>query len=56
MNTKLLIIIAFVYFLAWKRGADSFLLFCGLFAAGLCICVFLYRAENVRAVNKKDTG
>jgi len=46
MNTKLLIIIAFVFFLAWRRASDSFLLFCAIFAAGLCICVVIYRMEN----------
>lgn len=54
MSTKLLMIIAFVFFLAWKRVADDFLLFCALFAAGLSICVFIYRTENVHVIEKED--
>jgi hypothetical protein len=45
MNAKLLMIIAGLFFLFWKRAADSFLLFCALFAAGLCVCVLIYRLE-----------
>jgi len=46
MNTKLLMIIAFLFFLSWKKAADSFLLFCALFATGLFVCVLIYRAES----------
>ena len=45
MNAKLLMIIAGLFFLLGKRAADSFLLFCALFAAGLCVCVLIYRLE-----------
>lgn len=55
MNTKLLMIIAFMFFLSWKKAADSFFLFCALFAAGLCICVLIYRMENTQAVIDEDT-
>lgn len=55
MNTKLLMIIAFLFFLSWKKVADSFLLFCAIFAAGLCICVILYRLENTRTAADKET-
>lgn len=54
MNTKLLMIIAFVFYLCWRRAADSFLLFCAIFAAGLCICVFIYRTENTHSVSDDD--
>jgi len=46
MNTKWLMIIAFVFFLSWRKGADDFLLFCALFAAGLWVCVLIYRMET----------
>jgi len=55
MNTNLLMIIAFLFFLSWKKAADSFLLFCALFAAGLFVCVFIYRAENTHSVVDDDT-
>ena len=55
MNTKLLMIIAFLFFLSWKKAADSFLLFCALFAAGLFVCVLIYRVENTHSVVDDDT-
>lgn len=56
MNTKLLMIIAFLFFLSWKKAADSFLLFCALVAAGLFVCVLIYRVENTRSVVDDDTS
>lgn len=55
MNTKFLMIIAFLFFLSWRKGADSFLLFCALSAAGLCICVLIHRMENTHIVVDEDT-
>lgn len=55
MNTKFLMIIAFLFFLYWRKAEDSFLLFCALFAAGLCICVLIYRMENTHTVVDEDT-
>lgn len=46
MNTKLLMVIAFLFFLSWRRAADSFLLFCTLSAAGLGLCVLIYRLDK----------
>lgn len=54
MNTKLLMIIAFIFFLSWRKAADSFLLFCALFAAGLCVCVLIYRMENTQPIVDED--
>lgn len=54
MNTKILMIIAVVFFMAWRKAADSFLLFCALFAAGLCVCVIIYGMENSRPVRDED--
>lgn len=54
MNTKLLMIIAFLFFLSWKKASDGFLLFCALFAAGLCVCVLIYRMENTHIVTDDD--
>ena len=50
MNTKLLILIAFGFFLSWKQASDSFLLFCALFAFGLWVCVLIYRSETTRSL------
>jgi hypothetical protein len=55
MNTKLLMIIAFLFFLSWRKAADSFLLFCALFAVGLFVCVIIYRMENTHSVVDDDT-
>ena len=54
MKSKLLILTAFLFFLSWRKGADDFLLFCTLVAAGLWICVFLYRQENPGAAEEGD--
>lgn len=55
MSTKFLMITAFLFFLSWKKVPDDFLLFCTLFAAGLCVCVFIYRMENPHRVVDKET-
>ena len=55
MNTKLLMIIALLFFLSWRRAADSFLLFCALFAIALFVCVLIYRMENTHSVVDDDT-
>jgi Flp pilus assembly protein protease CpaA len=55
MSTKFLLITAFVFFLAWRTAKDSFLLFCTLFAAGLFICVLIYRSETThRTIDKEN--
>lgn len=54
MNTKLLMIVAVLFFLSWRKAADSFLLFCALFAAGLFVCVLIYRVENTHPVVDDD--
>ncbi|MFO7716575.1 hypothetical protein [Desulfosarcina sp.] len=51
MKTQLLMVIAFLFFLAWRRAADSLLLFCALSAAGLCVCVLIHRTENHIAID-----
>ena len=55
MNTKLLMIVAFLFFLAWRKAADDLLLFGALFAAGLFVCVLIYRVENTHSVVDDDT-
>ena len=55
MNIKMLMIIAFLFFLSWRRAADSFLLFCALFAAGLFVCVLIYRLENTPTMVDEET-
>jgi ABC-type lipoprotein release transport system permease subunit len=56
MNAKLLMIISFLFFLSWKKAADSFLLFCSLFAVGLCVCVLIYGMESTRITEDGDNG
>lgn len=55
MNTKLLMVIAFLFFIAWRRSADSFFLFCALFTIGLWICVLIFRGENAHTAIDEDT-
>ena len=55
MNTKFLLITAFLFFLSWKKVADDFLLFCALFAAALGICVLIYRMENPHRVVDEES-
>ena len=54
MNTKLLLLIAFVFFLSWRKGADSFLLFCALFAAGLWVCWLIYQSESTQTLTEEE--
>jgi len=55
MSIKFLMITAFLFFLSWKKVADDFLLFCALFAVGLCVCVFIYQMENPHQVVDEET-
>ncbi len=55
MNTKFLMVIAFLFFLSWRKAEDSFLLFCTLFAIGLCVCVIIYHMENTHTVVDDET-
>jgi len=54
MNTKLLMIIALAFFIAWKRSADEILLFCAVFATALWVCVLIYRMEATHIVSDRD--
>jgi hypothetical protein len=54
MSTRFLLIAAVMFFLAWRTARDSFLLFCALFAAGLFICVLIYRLENTEQTIDKE--
>lgn len=56
MNTRVLMIVAFGFFLCWKQAADSFLLFCALFALGLWVCVVIHRMETTRSTIDDDTA
>ena len=55
MNAKFLMITAFLFFLSWRKAADSFLLFCALVAAGLWVCVLIYRSESTQTVIDEDS-
>ena len=55
MNPKLLMIITCLFFIAWRKAADSFLLFCALCAAGLWICVVIYRMDGPQSVIDKES-
>ena len=54
MSTKFLFITALLFFFSWRKVADGFLLFCALFAAALCICVFLYHLDNAGRIFEED--
>lgn len=54
MNAKVLMIIAGLFFLLWRKAADSLLLFCALFAAGLCVCVLIYHLEAAHEAIDED--
>jgi hypothetical protein len=55
MNAKLLMIIGFLFFLAWKQACRQ-LPVCSVpfSAAGLCVCVLVYRMETTRMVADDD--
>lgn len=55
MSTKFLFITALLFFFSWKKVADDFLLFCAVFAAALCVCVFIYRMENPHRVVDEES-
>ena len=53
MNTKMLMLIAMVFYFAWKRSTDPMLLFCAVFALALWVCVLLYRLETTEVTTKE---
>jgi peptidoglycan/LPS O-acetylase OafA/YrhL len=60
MNTKFLIIVTWLFYIALRRsGGDGWLLFCTILSGLITACSFLYRLENKPgrhpARNKKAT-
>lgn len=55
MNPRLLMIISCLFLFAWRQSADSFLLFCALFAAGLWICVIIYRMDTSHTIIDEES-
>jgi hypothetical protein len=55
MSPKLLMILTCLFFVAWRKAADSFLLFCALFAAGLWVCVVIYRMDGTGSVIDEES-
>jgi len=53
MNTKLLILIAWISYFALKQTADDFWRFCLIYSCVMATCTFCYRLENKpKATNK----
>ena len=46
MNTKLLLIIALFFYIAWKKSGDDFFIFCIVHTLVLAIAVFLYKIDQ----------
>ena len=55
MNTKLLMLVALSFFIAWKRGNDPLLLFCAVSAAVLWVCVLIYHLETTEVVIQRKS-
>ncbi len=55
MSPRLLMIITCLFLIAWRKAADGFLLFCALFAAGLLICVIIYRMDRSATVIDEES-
>jgi hypothetical protein len=52
MNTKLLILIAWLCYFALKQTADDFWRFCLIYSCAMATCAYLYRLENKSAPPK----
>jgi hypothetical protein len=47
MNTKFLIIVTWLFYIALRRsGGDEIILFCAISSGLITACAFLYRIEN----------
>lgn len=46
MNPKMLIVLAWIFYLLRQHTADSLWLFCMVYCCVLAVCVFFYRMEN----------
>ncbi|MGD9366593.1 MAG: hypothetical protein PVH87_12920 [Desulfobacteraceae bacterium] len=53
MNTKLLILIAWLSYFALRQTADDFWRFCLIYSCVMATCTFFYRLENKSATPKK---
>lgn len=53
MNTKLLILLAWIFYFALRQTADEFWLFCLVYSCVLAACSFFYRWENKSISPKK---
>ena len=46
MNTKLLILLAWIFYYALRQTADDFWRFCLIYSCVMAACTFFYRMEN----------
>jgi len=55
MRPKLLIFIAWIFFLAARRTQDEIWLFCLIYCCIMALCAFFYRLENKSEEAKKQS-
>jgi len=57
MNPKLLIMLAWVFYLLERRTSETIWLFCMIFSCVLAVCAYFYKREDRNdAVAKKTKG
>lgn len=54
MNTKLLIVLAWIFYFALRQTADEFWRFCLIYSCVLATCTFFYQRENKPANSTKS--
>ena len=54
MTTKVLIVLAWISYFAFRQTADNFWLFCVVYSSVLATCTYLYQLEHKPQSNKKS--
>jgi hypothetical protein len=54
MNTKVLILLAWICYYAFRQTADDFWLFCLIYSGVLATCTFLYGMEHKPRTETKN--
>ena len=55
MNPKLLILLAWVFYLLERRTSDEIWLFCMIFSCVLAVCAYFYKREDRNDRSAKKT-
>ena len=55
MNPKLLILLAWVFYLLERRTSDAIWLFCMVFSCVLAVCAYFYKREDRSDQSGKKT-